>query len=356
MQIPMQLLTSRLDDLLAIPDLPEHVRNHLMARLSLLETPPQELWELLEGQAQISDEHESDDEMPILRLTEGLARHPEFAAPKAMAVVQDDQQWDALAVCCIDLLGEIRHQPAADLLVHKMTLARAGDYKFDAVSEAALNGLAMLDGLEVIPKLVAAYQKVPPTDAWGFVEVIRKFKIPEAELALVDLLLKENDTEIKTFLAYSLIGLCTTLPQAWEALAWMVETDEFDDSFTDLKRDMLVFCEMVDYKPPALAQWAAQVQAQPPGPSTAHLVNMLREEHERWIQTGSRFQEVDDEEDEDDADWQADDDEDQRDEKEDEDDPYIQPVTTYRRPAPKVGRNEPCPCGSGKKYKKCCGQ
>jgi uncharacterized protein len=26
-----------------------------------------------------------------------------------------------------------------------------------------------------------------------------------------------------------------------------------------------------------------------------------------------------------------------------------------RRVAPKIGRNEPCPCGSGKKYKKCCG-
>jgi SEC-C motif-containing protein len=25
------------------------------------------------------------------------------------------------------------------------------------------------------------------------------------------------------------------------------------------------------------------------------------------------------------------------------------------RDAPKIGRNEPCPCGSGKKYKKCCG-
>ncbi len=24
--------------------------------------------------------------------------------------------------------------------------------------------------------------------------------------------------------------------------------------------------------------------------------------------------------------------------------------------APKIGRNEPCPCGSGKKYKKCCGK
>ena len=28
---------------------------------------------------------------------------------------------------------------------------------------------------------------------------------------------------------------------------------------------------------------------------------------------------------------------------------------TVTRDAPKVGRNDPCPCGSGKKYKKCCG-
>ena len=28
---------------------------------------------------------------------------------------------------------------------------------------------------------------------------------------------------------------------------------------------------------------------------------------------------------------------------------------TYRRETPKIGRNDPCPCGSGKKYKKCCG-
>ena len=26
-----------------------------------------------------------------------------------------------------------------------------------------------------------------------------------------------------------------------------------------------------------------------------------------------------------------------------------------KRETPKVGRNEPCPCGSGKKFKKCCG-
>ena len=30
-------------------------------------------------------------------------------------------------------------------------------------------------------------------------------------------------------------------------------------------------------------------------------------------------------------------------------------VQTVRRQAPKVGRNDPCPCGSGRKYKKCHG-
>jgi len=29
-------------------------------------------------------------------------------------------------------------------------------------------------------------------------------------------------------------------------------------------------------------------------------------------------------------------------------------IDPYVRPEPKIGRNDPCPCGSGKKYKKCC--
>jgi uncharacterized protein YecA (UPF0149 family) len=32
------------------------------------------------------------------------------------------------------------------------------------------------------------------------------------------------------------------------------------------------------------------------------------------------------------------------------------PTEPVRRAQPKVGRNDPCPCGSGKKYKKCCGK
>jgi len=33
----------------------------------------------------------------------------------------------------------------------------------------------------------------------------------------------------------------------------------------------------------------------------------------------------------------------------------IQKSPPIRRETPKINRNDPCPCGSGKKYKKCCG-
>lgn len=32
------------------------------------------------------------------------------------------------------------------------------------------------------------------------------------------------------------------------------------------------------------------------------------------------------------------------------------PITSTRINENRVGRNDPCPCGSGKKYKKCCGK
>ena len=34
---------------------------------------------------------------------------------------------------------------------------------------------------------------------------------------------------------------------------------------------------------------------------------------------------------------------------------YAPNTTPYARNSAKIGRNDPCPCGSGKKYKKCCG-
>lgn len=58
----------------------------------------------------------------------------------------------------------------------------------------------------------------------------------------------------------------------------------------------------------------------------------------RWHSGGAALYDID-EEDELDETWQ---------------DYRPSPVETYIREEPRVGRNDPCPCGSGKKYKKCC--
>ncbi len=45
------------------------------------------------------------------------------------------------------------------------------------------------------------------------------------------------------------------------------------------------------------------------------------------------------------------------DDEEDPDTPQherLPPVSTVKSEKPRVGRNDPCPCGSGKKYKQCC--
>jgi len=100
-------------------------------------------------------------------------------------------------------------------------------------------------------------------------------------------------------------------------------------------------------------------------------------EYDEWYQTavkeawGWRYEErerirknfvdSDDEDDLDDEEWDIDEEWDVEDE-EDEDfdgvgfggEPYALPP--FRQVQPRVGRNDPCPCGSGKKYKKCCGR
>jgi preprotein translocase subunit SecA len=38
-----------------------------------------------------------------------------------------------------------------------------------------------------------------------------------------------------------------------------------------------------------------------------------------------------------------------------DEEPQEEPTYNLQKAPPKIGRNDDCPCGSGKKYKKCCG-
>jgi len=98
-------------------------------------------------------------------------------------------------------------------------------------------------------------------------------------------------------------------------------------------------------------------------PDQNHLIEDAASDLRSWFQ----YREYGDDWDED-EDWDEEDDwdDDEGDEENDEDRDVnslrlsalngrnFAPQTPYRAPE-KIGRNDPCPCGSGKKYKKCCG-
>ena len=115
---------------------------------------------------------------------------------------------------------------------------------------------------------------------------------------------------------------------------------DFDPDQGDLQCDLVAMCTISGTKFPEFDQWYEE----------------LVQSNWGWGQyTQDRIREHfwdDDEEDFDDE-WEDDFEEDDEDYFDGEDF-GVPPLLPIRREGPDVGRNDPCPCGSGKKYKKCC--
>jgi preprotein translocase subunit SecA len=117
---------------------------------------------------------------------------------------------------------------------------------------------------------------------------------------------------------------------------------------------------MVGYEPPEAAAWRAGLPeklARAKAAEDAFDRLTGREMRQRWLEGKPLWPERDLDrepaEDEDDG-LEDDDSEDYAADDSALDDPFVGEVDTIRRATPKVGRNDPCPCGSGKKHKKCC--
>jgi hypothetical protein len=159
----------------------------------------------------------------------------------------------------------------------------------------------------------------------------------------------EEDEELRTFIASELCDLCTM--EGLDRIRGMVLKEEYDPQTADLDRMLLTVATMTGYTFPEQAEtrervdrrtreWERRRKWDDPDP-------FIREMRERWLRGEPRWakSQVDDSPPPGGgaaADWVG--------------DGFVPPPAagTYRREEPKVGRNDPCPCGSGKKYKKCC--
>jgi hypothetical protein len=336
--LDFNLMVEHRDELLSLAHLPVDVREHLKERLELAATPLEELWERLAQHSRDVDEKQVGgfDLRLSDRLIEALVRaDPAEAALRALDYLQPASRGDWLEIFCVQLLGKARHKPAIELLVNMYR--PDSDYLRERLGDA----LVEIGDMEVITRMEQVFSDMPWDAQIYMPTVLGRIKRPESDVALLGLLQRHGDLEsVPTFVACALCELCTTQPEALQLLSEMVETEDYDATLVDLEEHFFALSSMVGFEIPDAPRRRRELVArldriernierimplfeqEPPPDKRVREAVFESPEAPAFPTQGASASEFD-----------------------------SQPI---RRGAPKVGRNDPCPCGSGKKYKKCC--
>jgi hypothetical protein len=276
------------------------------------------------------------------RIVESLARHQDKAGEllpllnrRYRGKNRDLMEW--LECSIAELAGKMRLEEAVPILVER--LLENDDFYSDSCAMALKN-----IGTDAVVATIA--------DRWG--EGDSEFRTLAAEVMgdipgdlgaqkCAEFLRVEQDKEVKFFLASALLRQFEL--EAIEPVRQMVLGDEedLDPDERDLKGDLVAVCAISGTRFPEFDQWYEEsVQS-----------NWGWGQYEQ-VRIRENFDDDEEDEDFDDGEWE-DEWEDELDEDYyDDEDFAVPPVLPIRKEGPDVGRNDPCPCGSGKKYKKCC--
>jgi preprotein translocase subunit SecA len=178
-------------------------------------------------------------------------------------------------------------------------------------------------------------------------DAMARLRCPEAEDALLQWLRRERDPERLSVLGWHLCELCTT--NGYPAVHELACSDRYDLTIVDLRRLVLALGEMTGRPVPHAEAWRPEIIRRRERNERAlneFRAEMGRESLERWLEGDVSADEESQEDDENELGQPI----------RDADDPRLGGADdeTVRRGEARVGRNDPCPCGSGKKYKKCC--
>ncbi|WP_222871043.1 SEC-C metal-binding domain-containing protein [Paenibacillus methanolicus] len=151
-------------------------------------------------------------------------------------------------------------------------------------------------------------------------DVFGRIKLPASEEALLTLLPEEQDLSYATTMADGLCQLGSS--KGFPMVQTMVEAGNYERGLMNLTESIYTYCVISNTPHPSLSQWKQELNEEE-ARTAKHGAAWERMFADAGIPEGfERFQGG-----------------------------IAKP---YTNPA-KVGRNDPCPCGSGKKHKKCCG-
>ncbi len=247
-----------------------------------------------------------------LDIVEELARQGDQHADRAMELLKvkvENYEGNPLAwmePLAVRLAGELRHEPAIPLVVTKL------HEDADVLSEQCQYALVRIGTDAVVRAVREAY----PAAEWHFrLYANGVFSGIHTDLAVrvgIELLETEEDLDLQNFLAQALVEQFST--EGNEA-AYRILQD--DPDLRDLRDKLVAACTLMGQDFPELESWRKEI----------------RDEKQRkpFMFGGPPSR------------------------------PPVVPIQAVPKPLlpvqqakQKAGRNDPCPCGSGKKFKKCC--
>jgi hypothetical protein len=352
------LLASRLSSLKDARNVVPEALAAIERRVELAEWPADRLWQELQDYAVRSEskKYVNDiDHRYADALIAALAMHE---TPSGDAICQMLRAWDEggddlsrswLEIFLVDLAGKRRLREAIPALVDKYRVDT------DYLLERATIALARIGDVEAVREVRRRYVGESKHFRWYAHSVFGDIKHPESEEAIFEALASEEEITIRTM-------LCGELCKLFSARGVEVVAEEirggYDDFYDKLDARVLPIAEVLGIELPEAEEWRAEraERAQRRIGRQTELADLARlvAKHERntaknrQVGPGGGFGDDDLEGD----DLEGDDFDGSRDE--DSGDTAQVSVSTVRNAKIKVGRNDLCPCGSGKKFKKCC--
>jgi hypothetical protein len=316
-----RLLVPRRDEILHAPGFEQELMSQFRERLELLSWDADRCWAELE---RLADEGKGKVNVNqvnyarALHVLEALARQGEGYTDRILSLLgqtiedYEDNPMAWMECFLVALAGEMRLQPAIPHLVRRL------HEEGEILHEECLRALAKI-GTDEAARLLADgfpgaewHYRLYASDALGNVHS------DVAVQRILDLLPAEQKDDIRSNLGHSLLANFAT--EAVEVVRQMVLDRSYDPMMTDLPADLVAACKVMDVPFPEMAAWEKEA-----------------EEKARTVE--ARMREL----------------EEPPPPKRPPALPRPVPVThPFLKPEKKVGRNDPCPCGSGKKFKHCC--
>lgn len=326
---PVGLLLKHETAVLENPHQTKETMDFIQHRREFAGWSAQRLWKELQDYARRSEEKKYANDINhayVDALVEALAPCDVPDAETFCALLRSpDSEYSWLEIFLIDLAGERCVHETIPILVDKFRIDT--DYMLERCSEA----LAKIGDPEAVRLIRNAF----PNESWSYrlytSSVLGKIKIQESEDAIIALLESEGDTTIRTNLC---LGLCKLFSRRGVDVVRQEIRTQYDSSLVELEEELLPVAHILGIDLPEADEWRQRREER----------KQFRAQRQQELnELGSRYAAL----------------------KEQGIDPFAKLGSFPRRPEPaqtatyrhhddKVGRNDPCPCGSGKKYKKCC--